>query len=546
MRIFITIIISTIYINSFGQENIFNTSKVNSFADEQIPLISADGKTMFFTRGHHPENAGGKPDKGDVWFSQLSDTAGWSTPQKLDVSVNDKFYNGAFAYTGRNLYLYGNYRSGLSPVPGISVSKSSQSGDWGEAFPVRIQYFQNKSANNGNALSLDGSIMIMSLESYKSKGAEDLYVTFWSASDNSWSEPRNLGAQINTPMQELTPYLSPDNKTLFFASNGHPGHGSRDIFVSQRLDDTWTNWSPPRNLGEEVNTEGAEMGYRYYPDKEIAIFTSTKNSDGYGDIIIIPVKNEALDSLLEEKIVVPEEPIAIAEPVQEEVEATPVIVVEEPEPEPEIVEETPVVEDNQVILSGNVTDTKTNEAVFARFKVKGKSGQEYEHFNDTTFSFILERGNKYIFQIDAEGYISKQMDVATGADDPETMILNVALEPISIGATVKLDNVLFKRGTTDLLESSNDELDLVVEMMKNNPTMEIELSGHTDNVGIPSLNVKLSQERVDAVIVYLAGHGIDKSRLSGKGYGGSKPIASNRSESTRRLNRRVEFTILKQ
>lgn len=546
MRIIILIFITGLYAGAYGQENLFNTRNINSTADEQVPLITDDGMTMYFTRGHHPENTGGKPDKGDIWCSQLTDTAGWSSPVRLPVPLNDKFNNGAFAMLGSNLYLYGNYRNNMPAIPGISISRLDQNGKWGEAFPVRIQYFQNKSANNGNTLSADGSIMIMSLESYKSLGAEDLYVSFWNAAENRWSEPKNLGSTVNTPMQELTPYLGPDGKTLFFASNGHPGKGSRDIFVTQRLDETWTNWTDPRNLGDEVNTEGAEMGYRYYPDKELAIYTSTKNSDGYGDIHIIPVKSEDINKVLDQEILVSEEPVVIAEPVQE----IPVVTEEttkEPEElntEPEVLEEEPVIEDNQVLLTGIVVDINTRQPVFARFKIKGVN--EYEHFNDTTFNFILEDKVAYVFQVDADGYISRQIEIKVKADDSKSMILNVELEPITVGTTVKLENVLFKRGTTELLESSNDELDLVVEMMKNNPTMEIELAGHTDNVGIPSLNVKLSQERVDAVIAYMMEHGIGNSRITGKGFGGSKPIASNRSESTRRLNRRVEFTIVKQ
>ena len=126
------------------------------------------------------------------------------------------------------------------------------------------------------------------------------------------------------------------------------------------------------------------------------------------------------------------------------------------------------------------------------------------------------------------------------------MVQNVTLERIVIGARVKLENILFVRGETEFLETSYEELDLVVEMMFNNPTMVIELAGHTDNVGNPNLNQRLSQERVDAVVNYLVEKGVDSSRLSGKGYGGKQPIASNAGESTRRMNRRVEFIVIEQ
>ena len=165
---------------------------------------------------------------------------------------------------------------------------------WNMPQSTGVKYFQNKSANNGNSISRDGKILILSLESFKSLGAEDIYVSFWNASDNGWTEPKNLGDQINTKLQELTPFLAPDNKTLFFSTNGRGGIGSRDVFVSQRLDDTWTNWTEPRNMGETVNTEGAEMGYGYYPEIEFAVYTSTKDSDGYVDIQIFHVTGERI------------------------------------------------------------------------------------------------------------------------------------------------------------------------------------------------------------------------------------------------------------
>ena len=193
-------------------------------------------------------------------------------------------------------------------------------------------------------------------------------------------------------------------------------------------------------------------------------------------------------------------------------------------------------------VAGRITDATTGEVVFARTKLID-GDIITEHFNDSTYFFPVEPKKEYILQIDAEGYISKNLRI-----EPFTITLSkdILLDPIEVGTTVNLENVLFVRGTTDLVASSFEELDLVVEMMNNNPTMEIELSGHTDNVGVASLNKRLSQERVDAVIAYLADKGIDKSRLSGNGYGGTKPIASNANETTRRLNRRVEFTILHQ
>jgi len=494
---------------------------LNSAADEQTPLLVNGGKTIFFTRSHHPENTGGKADRGDIWMSEFVG-GGWSSPEKLPSPINSAYYSGAFHYAANLLYVYGNDRKEMAPKPGVSVASLIKwPGEWTAPKALEIKYFQNKSANNGNALSDDGKILILSMESFKTIGAEDLYVSFWQESENAWSEPKNMGANINTPLQELTPFLAADNKTLFFSTNGRGGRGSRDIFVSQRLDESWSNWSIPKNLGASVNTEGAEMGYRYYPELELAVYTSTKNSDGYGDIQFIQVIAEDLNILLEEEIVVPTE----VEPAVEEEE---------------------IAGENMFNIKGKILDSSTGELVFARTKVKGADAFEQEHYNDTTYSFILASKQDYILQVEAEGYLSKQIDLFTMNNDNKEIKQDVKLDPIVVGARVKLDNVLFIRGKTEFLKSSYNELNLVVEMLLNNPTMKIELAGHTDNVGSGNLNIRLSQERVDVVINYLAEEGIDISRLSGTGYGGAKPIASNATESTRRLNRRVEFIVVSQ
>ena len=162
------------------------------------------------------------------------------------------------------------------------------------------------------------------------------------------------------------------------------------------------------------------------------------------------------------------------------------------------------------------------------------------------FEFNLPAAGQYELTVIAEGYISKNVVVVITQNQDSVYPVIIVLDPIAVGTTVQLEYVLFKRGTTELLESSFKELDLVARMMIDNPGMEIKLAGHTDNQGNARLNKTLSQQRVDTVVDYLNKKGIDPERLSGKGYGGSRPIASNANEDTRSLNRRVEFTVVKQ
>ncbi len=503
-----------------GKETVFN-----SYADEQNPVLSPDGKTLYFIRAHHSSNVGGKMDLGDIWYSSLDSVSGkWSAPQNIGFLLNNQFHNGVIGFGLKDeMYLYNIYElDGKTPKSrGISVVDPIEPPKhWTVPITSTVRYFYNLSDNHSISISEDKKIMLLSLESFKTRGAEDLYVSFWIPQLKAWSEPKNLGDQINTMYQEVTPFLAADNKTLYFSSNGHGGMGSKDIFSSKRLDNSWTNWSKPKNMGSEVNTEGAEMYYQYLADKELAIYTSTKNSDGYGDVHFKHVPIPEMAKTIGYEIDLPMDSI-------------------------QNVNEKASKPDYFVQLVGSIIDIKTQAPVAATIRIAGGDYIENQTLA-TAFAFELPSANEYTLVVEADGYISHSVKLNISTGTPKELEHNVILQPIELGTTVKLDLVLFERGKTEFLEESYEQLDLMVQMMKDNPTMEIELGGHTDNVGNARLNKKLSQERVDAVVKYFINNGIEANRLSGKGYGGSKPIASNKSEKTRRLNRRVEFTVIKQ
>ena len=502
-----------------GKESVFN-----SYADEQNPVLSPDGKTLYFIRAHHSLNVGKKMDMGDIWFSSYDSVSGWSKPSNLGYVLNNQYHNGVIGFGVKGeMYLYNIYeKDGSSPKSrGVSVADPIVPPKyWSTPATTIVRYFYNLSDNHSISISEDGKIMLLSLESFKTRGAEDIYVSFWVPQLNSWSEPKNLGDQINTMYQEVTPYLASDNKTLYFSSNGHKGAGSKDVFSSKRLDDSWTNWSKPVNMGAGINTEGEEVYFQYLPEKSLAIYTSTKNSDGYGDIHFkdYPIKD-------------------MAKAIGYEIEVPKDTTVHLADVKPE--------EEYFLELVGTIKDAKTNASVIANIKINSNGFKRAQSLA-TAFSFNLPTANEYTLVVEAEGYISHSEKLNISTNELKKLDHNIILKPIELGTTVKLELVLFQRGTTELLKESYDELDLIIQMMKDNPSMEIELGGHTDNIGNARLNKKLSQERVDAVVKYLEEKGIKSSRLSGVGYGGDKPIASNQSEETRRLNRRVEFTVVKQ
>lgn len=504
-----------------GKESVFN-----SYADEQNPILSPDGNTLYFIRAHHSQNVGRKMDLGDIWYSSLDSAAGsWSTPKNIGFLLNNQYHNGVLGFGANGaMYLYNIYEPdgktprsrGISVVDPIDPPKY-----WTVPITSTVRYFYNLSDNHSISISDDGKIMLLSLESFKTRGAEDLYVSVWLPKLKAWSEPINLGDKINTKFQEVSPYLAADNKTLYFSSNGHGGFGSKDVFSAKRLDNSWEKWSKPVNMGPEVNTEGAELYYQYKPDKELAIYTSTKNSDGYGDIHFKHMPIPEMAKTIGYEIEVPKDTTV------------------------HLVETEPVKPDFYVHLVGSITDLKSKSPIAATIRIEGGKFSTNQTLA-TAFAFNLPTAGEYTLVIEADGYISHSEKLDVISNEPNQLEHNVILQPIELGTTVKLDLVLFQRGTTDFLEESYEQLDLMIQMMKDNSTMEIELGGHTDNVGNSRLNRKLSQERVDAVVTYFIENGIDSKRLTGKGYGGSKPIASNKSEATRRLNRRVEFTVVKQ
>jgi len=492
---------------------------VNSRDDEQAPVISPDGKALYFTIGNHDQNVGGKKDPGDIWVS-LWVGGQWSAPVHGGPVLNNRGYNAVAGLSGdgSQLFLHGHYdpTGATARTQGIAVSRNT-GGGWSQPENIHIPYFQNKSTQVGGYVSPDKGVFVFSADTYGTRGVEDIYVSF--NEDGRWTEPRNVGGGINTQFQELSPSLSADGKTLYFSSNGRRGNGSFDVYFAERLDDTWTRWSEPANLGALVNTEGRELYYRMIPEQGTALFTTTKNSDGYGDI----------------KMISPKDP-----PV------TPVATVDSSVQRITITRNEVTTADKQVKVFGRVNNAKTGEPIPASLVFSSPAfGKSVSSEQQAGFQVQVPSVNVYTIRIEARGFISafEKLDIQTY--EMRELEMNFNLQPVEVGTTVNLKNVLFERGTANLLPESHDELDLVVSFLQANPKVVIDLSGHTDNRGVHSHNVRLSQQRVNKVKDYLVSRGISAKRVMGKGYGGTKPIASNETEESRMLNRRVEFTIKK-
>lgn len=481
---------------------------INSTYDEQNPVLSADGNYLFVTRSNHPENVGGLKDPGDIWYLHFNGAA-WGPLTHGGTVLNDKGYNTVIGTSRDGLQLYIANHQGMNGevarTQGLSVA-SFQQGKWSSPVNISIPYFHSKTTSVQGRLSADAHYFVYAAETYGTTGVEDIFVV--SQTDNGWSEPLNLGTQINTALQELSPSLSKTNDTLFFSSNGRKGMGSFDVYAAVRQDDSWTRWSEPVNL-TQINTEGRELCYLSLGDGT-ALYTSTLNSDGYGDLRIYPSgRLPEIDTV--KKATLAQEFIS---PVG-------------------------------IRVQGKVLNSKTSQLVYSTLRFVSSSDTHLVVSNEQGYKIQVVKAQPYHVTIEAEGYISTFQTLVPDTLQSGILEMDFLLQPIEVGTTVTLKNVLFKQSSTDMLPESKEELDVVVSFMRTNPTVKILLTGHTDNRGIHKDNVRLSQARVEKVKDYLVVKGISSKRISGKGIGGAKPIANNESDESRKLNRRVEFTIVK-
>jgi len=520
MRVIITFLVLSLGASGLWAQE--NQLIYNSPFDEQAPVFSPDGTLLFFTVSGHPNNGGGKKDLGDIWMT-VRTAGGWSRPEPLIV-LNNSAYNAVIGLStnGKELYLYGHYKADGSPADtqGISVSRWSGVG-WSRPENSYIPYFINRSPGTGARLSADGKILVYSASAPTSYGAEDIYIT--TLSTEGWSEPVHLGREVNGPYQEVSPFLSEDGKTLYFSTNRPGTKGSYDIYLSERLDDSWRNWSAAKALPGSLNTESRELYYA--TNGNWVVYTTTRDSDGYGDIRIMGVEDSVKFN----------PPVVIAEEKP--------LPIPEKKPTPDMEEARPG--KGLVRIQGLVVSADTGSPIPATILVKTLGTKTITA--DANGAFIVEVTKEEMVTLEADykGFISRSEKVDAAQAKRQILEVRLVLQPALIGTVVTLSSVLFHQSSASLLSESYDELDMVANFLKLNPEIRIELSGHTDNRGDRTLNLRLSNERVKKVKGYLVGKGIESSRIQGKGYGGTKPVADNRTEEGRRLNRRVEFKIIK-
>lgn len=473
---------------------------INTKAQEVAPVISPDGKTLYFTRSGFEGNIGSKNQ--DIWYSTMNDKGQWADALNIGPPINNAEHNAATSISvdGKTLYLVNAYNPDGTMNFGFSRSFKTKNA-WSFPKESKMTNVVEPESSIEIAVSPYENVLILSVRRSDSEGGKDLYISFLQP-DGSWSPPRNLGNVINSADYEGTPFLALDNKTLYFSSQGHSGYGEGDIFLSRRLDDTWLNWSEPENLGPAVNSPLWDAFFNVPAAGDYAYFSASDKVAGQEDIFRIRMTPE-----------IKPEPVAVVSGTVYEAET------------------------NKIIQSEIVADVKDSARRFAKALFDPETAD---------YKLILPAKESYTITASGEGYFPVSEDIDLSAETGlRTIKKNIYLQPIKAGQQIRLSNTMFSQSSAEVVPSSFTELDRVAETMKTYPAMEILLEGHTDNQGEVQKNVKLSADRVEQVKKYLLSKGIDGKRIQTKAWGPSRPIASNLTEQTRQKNRRVEFTILK-
>lgn len=519
--------------NNFLIEKLGN--HINTAADEITPIIDWDGNVMYFTRvGAADFNRNLILDNKDQstilsepqYFTLLKDiyskiaesdianpiSSGYNQDIWIANSTNKEFDKIVHPPAPMNNALP-NSISALMPalrtfivinqfIPeggmdvGFSVVKQLDDSTWTFPEPLEIENFYTRQAGTSLSISSDGKVMVLALSRNDTHGDLDLYVAF-KQDNNTWSAPKNMGKTLNTRFRESTPYISLDTKRLYFASNRPTSLGGMDLYFVDRLDDSWTNWSSEKHFINPINSTFDDSQPFFNPATGYFYFTSKR--EGSSDIY--------------------------------RVQTAP--------PSP-----------NTYTITGKIIngskDTITEADII--FGVKGSDDLKVTYSRNGEYSITAPKGETLKIYAQKDGFVSasKEVKVEKYEHFPNGYNLDIRLIPLEEGGKITLKNLYFKQSEPEILPSSFDELEELTRILQENPSMTIQVEGHTDNTGNTNDLILLSEKRAEAVRDFLIQKNINPNRISAKGFGGSSPIFINpKDEKERQANRRVEVRIIK-
>ena len=503
---------------------------LNSKNDDWSPCLSADGELLIFTSNRANEHLADYFSRYDneIYFSTLTKRKWNAISPITTLNTNEDDVSGGLSYDGQRLLIY------KIENENADVFESKLNGTKWEKAKRKMGKSTNSvnTSDNETLASYDpADIKVYYLtDGGYAKNWDIMFSGIMNKERNIWGKGQSAGHEVNTKYQEGSVYMHPDGKTMYFSSQGHNSMGGYDIFVSYI--DELGHWGPAQNLGVPINTPYDDLFYSSTASGKVAYISSNRKG-GKGGLDIYKVtywgseKPQSLDS--EEQLIA-----SIANPVKDKSIAQPI--------EVEV--------RNLTVFTGKILDLITKEAVQADVIITDNAtGKEYIQLSSNSssgkFLISLPSGKNYGIAVSADGYLfhSENFDIPKG-EAYNLVEKDIALMYIDIGSKIALRNVFFDIGKSIVKEDSFSELDRLVSLMKQLPNLAVELSGHTDNTGSEVLNNRLSQKRAEGVVEYLIDKGIDKKKLTAKGYGSTTPIDSNKTLEGRKNNRRTEFEII--
>jgi flagellar motor protein MotB len=465
-------------------------ASINTAADEYSPVSTADDKTIIYTRQVELNE--------DFYQSNKTDN-GWQKSVYLSEKINTPNFNEgseSVSQDGKYLFFTGCNRPDGRGRCDIYVAQK-KGDNWGKPFnlspPVNTGGWESQPS-----ISADSRTLFFVSNRKGGYGGYDIWKS--TLGPQGWAEPENLGPNVNTSYNEQSPFIHPDDSTLYFCSNGWPGMGNQDLFVSRLGKDG--KWQVPKNLGYPINTNGDESGLSLTANGSYAFFSSNK-LDGFGGFDIYTF----------------EMPVDLR---------------------PHLV----------TYVKGFVSDAKTKIPLESAVEIIALESnkpiyQDYSSPERGEFLATIATGKNYGLNISKSGYLFHSENFSLiNHTSGNPFNINVLLQPIEVGNKVILKNVFFDTNKYNLQPESRSELQKLIEFLQLNPSVYIEISGHTDDVGNDELNQKLSENRAKSVYDYLISGKIDPARMVFVGYGKTQPIGPNTNDEERARNRRTEFKIM--
>ena len=495
----------------FGMEMIANPvpfdpvnlgDSINTMHDEYINAIASDKRTLFFTR-RLPTSAitsgVSSAVEEDFYLSRLSRDSVWLLASNLGPPINTRGNEGAISISPDGQLLFFTACQRQDGLGSCDIYWSWKMGtNWSE--PRNLGPAVNSAAwESQPSFSSDGKTLYFASKRTGGKGSSDIWKTEL-LPNGDWTVPVNLGDSVNTSGEEQNPFIHPDDQTLYFASKGHKGMGGLDLFYTRK--NANGSWNTPVNLGYPINTCADEITLIVNSTGDVAYISSDKlGGKGRQDIYSFPLYKEA-------------------------------------QPNP------------VTYLKGVVFDKQTKNRLQARFeltdlKYNQVAVQSISDPIDGSFLVCLPADRDYALNVSRTGYLfySDNFSLTGIRDQARPFLKNIPLQPIRVGETVILKNIFFDTDKHDLKPESCIELEKLLQLLQTNSSLKIEISGHTDSIGSEEHNLELSTNRAKAVFDYLVSHGISYARMTYSGYGFSRPIDTNETDSGRANNRRTEFRV---